>query len=441
VVNYVPMNTAIQKQLHSRRTRFSKQLKKGVAILPGGKENDSPLPFRQESDFYYLTGLDEPGAVCVIHSNNKDVGFSLFVKPKNPDQEQWTGPRIGPKKVKKAYGADNGYSVELIEEILPELLKGGEALYYPLGRDDELDKLVLRLFRDMCSAKAAHKEGLNALVDPDEILSNMRWRKGREELAAIRRACRITSDGHTAAMKEARPGMTEQQVTAVLAERFYMGEAAMQAFPFIVASGPNATVLHYEKNCRRLREGDLLLIDAGAEYQHYAADLTRTFPVGSAFSEAQRELYEIVLEAQKEAIRSVAPGEPHIALHETACRIITRGLKKIGLLRGRVDRLIKEKEYAKFYPHNTSHWIGLDVHDKGPLTSRTYSPDLRPGVVLTVEPGIYVRKGDRSVPKQYRGLGIRIEDVVAVTRQGHRVLTSTPKEVQDIEHLRVKALS
>jgi len=441
MIHYPMMQGSTRDIFRRRRKSFAKAMKGGVAVLPGSREEESALPFRQNSDFYYLTGFDEPGAIAVIHPLSRDGALTLFVQPKDPDQERWTGPRMGPMRAKKEYGAMEAYPIGLWEERMLGLLKEGQSLYYGLGNDDETDGQILDIFQRMSRSKALGKKGLNVLIDPGEILSLLRWKKGGEEIDLLRKACGISSDGHRAVMNQTLPGMSEQQVAAILAERFYAANASRPAFPFIVASGANATILHYEKNTSTLRDGDLLLVDAGAEYQHYAGDVTRTFPVSSTFTPIQRELYEIVLLAQEQAIQAALPGEPLFVIHEVACRLITQGLKKMGLLRGRTDRILRDKEYLQFYPHNTSHWVGLDVHDRGPGTTQQSSPPLQTGLVLTVEPGIYIGKNLSKVPKEFRGIGIRIEDVVLVTRKGPQLLTQVPKATHEIETIRSKALS
>ncbi len=410
----------------------------GIAILPAAPERrrngDVFYPYRQDSDFWYLTGFPEPEAICVL-SRTAEATYTLFVRPRDKEREIWDGKRAGVEGAKARFGADAAYTIDTFEEKLPELLKGHDHVYYRLGHHERLDALLQQTLE---SLRARNRDGAkvpSAIVDPGTILWEMRLHKGPEEIETLRRVCALTAEGHRSAMAFARPQLTERDVQAAIEYVFRRRGAQAVGYPSIVAGGANATILHYVENDAPLRAGDLLLIDAGAELDGYSADITRTFPVSGRFEGPQRDLYEVVLAAQEAAIESVRPGTRFIAPHETAVRVLTEGLVDLGLLAGEVDALIEDEKYKRFFMHKTGHWLGLDVHDvgryfEGDGSSRTFEP----GMVTTIEPGLYVAEDDPEAPEAFRGIGVRIEDDVLVTEAGNEVLTQdAPKAPDEVE--------
>lgn len=420
-----------------RRRDLMRRLERGVAIFPAApvrnRSNDTDYPFRQDSDFYYLTGFPEPEAVAVLRPGHRRP-FSLFVQPRDPDREIWTGRRFGPAGVRRVFGADDSYTIDEFDRLLPELLAGPGPVYVAPGKFPDFDSKVNAVLDELRRKSRNGVKPVAAILDVREVLHEMRLKKSDTELEYHRHAARISAAGHVAAMRACRPGMMEYEIEAVLEYVFKKLGARFPGYNHIVASGDNATILHYNDNDRRMRSGDLLLIDAGAEYEYFSGDITRTFPVNGRFSPAQRQVYSVVLAAQKAAIRSIRPGVPFNRVHDTAVRAVTRGLKKLGILRGDVAGLVRNEKYKRFYMHGTSHWLGMDVHDVGSYRNGERWRRLEPGMVLTVEPGIYIPGRSRGVARPYHGIGVRIEDDVLVTRRGHQVLTAAaPKEIADIE--------
>ncbi len=407
-----------------------------TAALPQTRSRDVDHPYRQDSDFYYLTGFPEPEAVAVFLPGRKKGQFVLFCREYDPHKAIWEGRHAGTKGARKRYGADQAFPIDRLDELMPELLAGRARLHYALGRDEAFDR---RLTGWIGAVKAQVRKGVRApeeIVDPDRDLHEMRLIKSAEEIAALRRAMEISARAHVRAMQVCRPGLYEYQIEAELVYEFMRGGARSPAYPSIVAGGDNACILHYTDNDAELRDGDLLLIDAGAEYDGYAADITRTFPVNGHFSPPQLALYELVLEAQLAAIDKVRPGNHWNEPHEAAVKVLTKGLVKLGLLEGRPSRLIRKEAYKDFYMHRTGHWLGMDVHDVGHYKIGDDWRELQPGMVLTVEPGLYISKGCKQVARRWRGIGIRIEDDVLVTEDGCEVLTAAvPKTVEAIESL------
>jgi len=411
-----------------------------VAILPAAREatrsNDTEYRFRQDSDFYYLTGFSEPDAIAVV-TPSRSERYTLFVRPRDKEKETWTGRRAGVEGAKEKFGADAAFSVEEFQEKLSELLDGARNLYYRLGDGHpELDQAVVRQIASMRNRGWRNIHPPQAVVDPGSILHEMRLFKTDEEIALMQRAADIAAEGHREAMRAARPGMKEYEIEALIEYVFRRSGASAPAYNSIVGGGANATILHYVNNDAELRDGDLLLIDAGAEYEGFASDITRTFPVSGRFTDAQRDIYQLVLDCQERCIEMIAPGVTMDEMHKRSVEILTEGMIRLGLLKGDVQKLIEEEQYKKFYMHRLGHYLGLDVHDVGLYHSDGQPRPVEAGMVMTVEPGLYIAEDAEDIPEKYRGIGVRIEDDVLVTSEGHRVLTAeAPKRVEEIESL------
>jgi Xaa-Pro aminopeptidase len=412
-----------------------------VAIISSAREttrsNDTHYRFRQDSDFYYLTGFEEPEAIAVIAPGHKEHPYMLFVRPRDPEREIWDGRRAGVEGAREQYGADAAFPVAEFDEKLGDLLSGVSNLYYRIGNGNaELDETLISQIRRM---RAMGRKGVHppqAIIDTGSILHEMRLIKSDEEIELMQRAADIAAEGHREAMKAARPGMMEYEIEALIEYNFRRNGAAAPAYTSIIGGGANATILHYINNDGELRDGDLLLIDAGAEYRGYASDITRTFPVNGRFTEAQREIYELVLEAQMACIEISRPGVSIDELHQRSVQILTEGMVRLGLLKGDPLKLIEEEKYKQFYMHRLGHFLGLDVHDVGRYHISDESRRVEPGMVMTIEPGLYISPDTKDIPKKYLGIGVRIEDDVLVTSEGHRVLSSkAPKQVEEIEEL------
>lgn len=410
------------------------KIKKGVAIFPSAKP--CKHKFRQDSNFYYLTGFKEPGAVLLLAPEHPEHKYVLFVRPRDRAQEIWTGKRAGVEGAKEIYGADESYPINELDSNLPKYLDGVENIYYTLGSDEVLDEKILNILKQLRGKRYDTCSGPVAIIDPQEIVRNMRAIKDKHEIELIQKAAEISCMAHIEAMKQTKPGMYEYQVQAIIEYNFLKNGAMSPAYPTIVASGPNALCLHYDANDCLIEDGHLLLIDAGAEYQYYASDITRTFPANGKFSEVQKALYNIVLNAQLSAIEEIKPGVSIERYHERAIEVIVDGLLDIGLLRGEKEKIIQDKVYEKFYMHSSGHWLGLDVHDVGQRKFNEQPRPFEPGMIVTVEPGIYVSSDIEDVDDKYKGIGIRIEDDVLVTETGNMVLTSkVPKTIEEIEEL------
>ena len=406
-----------------------------VAILPSApvfvRNNDVEHEYRQDSDFFYLTGFDEPGSVLALDGPRARATF--FVRPRDRDREIWDGPRAGVDGARTDFGADEALVVSELDEKLPDLLQDRRRVYYRLGLDRRFDD---RLLAAIDRVRARQRTGVVApseIVDPGTVLHEMRLRKSAGEVETMRAGSRITREGHELAMRRARPGMHEYEIEALLLDTFRRHGSERPAYGSIVGSGPNACVLHYRKNDRRIEAGDLLLIDAGCEYGYYASDVTRTFPVGRPFSREQQAIYELVLEAQLEGIEACRTGATVPQVHERCVRVIARGLVALGLLSGEVEKVVESESYKRFFMHRTSHWLGMDVHDVGSYFVEGKPRALEPGFVLTVEPGIYIAPDEATVDPAWRGIGVRIEDDVLVTETGPQVLTAgIPKTVPEL---------
>lgn len=424
-----------------RRRHLASQMQKGIAIIPTAPEQvrnrDAYYPYRFDSYFYYLTGFGEPEAVLVIVAG-ADGGASkhiLFCRDKDLEREIWDGFRYGPEAAREVFGFDETYSIFKLDEILPELMGDQLAVYCALGHDTEWDRRVTGWINQIRRQARSGVTAPAGIYDIRLLLDEMRLFKSTEELQVMRRAAEISSGAHRRAMRKTRPGMNEYEVEAELLHEFRRHGAQAPAYTSIVAGGANACVLHYIENNAKLKDGDLLLIDAGCELDGYAADITRTFPVNGKFSPVQRDLYQLVLSAQAEAINAVRPGNPWDAPHEAALRVLAQGFIDFGLCHGSVDTVIQSGDYKRFYMHRTGHWLGLDVHDAGEYKRDGEWRPLQPGMTLTVEPGCYVRPAD-NVPRHFWNIGVRIEDDVLVTETGCEVLTSAaPKAVAEIEEL------
>ncbi|MCW4150960.1 Xaa-Pro aminopeptidase [Vreelandella janggokensis] len=427
-------------EYHQRRETLMAQLPPNAAVIvPGAslvtRSHDSEYAFRQSSDFYYLTGIGEPDALLVLLPGREAGQSVVFCQDRDPTMEAWTGRRLGAQGVVTMHGVDQAFENAERETLLLELLAGREWLYLPLDQGDALD-----IAEDALSqAKAGQRRGhpmLKGWMDISPLIHAMRQIKSESEIALLRHAASISARAHVRAMQVARPGLSEYQLQAELEHEFVWQGGSGPAYSTIVGSGANACVLHYIENSAPLADGELVLIDAGAEFDLYAGDITRTFPVSGRFSDAQRVLYQVVLDAQERAVAAVQPGTTLAEIHQGVVSDLTTGLMELGLLEGDLQTCIDEQRYRRFYLHSTSHWLGLDVHDVGTyrLDAETPCP-LEPGMVLTVEPGLYI-PDEADIPAAYRGIGIRIEDDVVVTAQGREVLThQVPKRVADIEAL------
>ncbi|MDO6461763.1 Xaa-Pro aminopeptidase [Granulosicoccaceae sp. 1_MG-2023] len=431
------LNATQLKEFARRRRSLMRTMGNGaIAIIPAARETlrngDADYPYRQNSDFYYLSGFHEPEAVIVLIPGRKQAEFILFCRERDPLQETWHGRRLGVERAPEALGADDAFPISDIDDIMPGLIEGRERVYYTIGVDPTFDSRVLGWINRVRATVRSGSHVPAEFVALDYHLHEMRLFKSRSELATMRRAAKLTAQGQKRGMQACRPGMYEYELEAELVHE-YRRNGAVHSFLPIVGGGENGCILHYTENQDALRDGDLVLIDTGAEVDCYAGDVTRTYPVNGKFSEAQREVYQIVLDAQLAAIDCVRPGNHWNMPHEAAVKVITQGLVKLGLLKGKVATLIKEEAYRKFYMHRTGHWLGLDVHDVGEYKVDGQWRQLEPGMVVTVEPGLYITSG-KGIPAKYENIGIRIEDDVAVTKDGPEVLSKdAPKTIDEIE--------
>jgi Xaa-Pro aminopeptidase len=428
------------KFLAKRRRDVMQLMGEGLAIIPTApvrnRNRDVEFPFRPDSDFYYLTHFPEPEAVAVLMPGREHGEFILFCRDRDPDKEIWDGYRAGLEGACERYGADDAFPIEDIGEIMPGLLENQEKVFYTMGHYPEFDQQLLHWVNEVRNKARTGVSAPGEFVDLNHILHELRLVKRSEEIKLMKRACKVSAAAHRRAMQTCRPEMMEYEVQAELEYEFRKGGSHFPAYPSIVAGGANACVLHYTENSDPLRDGDLLLIDAGAEIDCYAADITRTFPVNGRFSAEQKALYEVVLAAQLAAIDKVRPGNHWNEPHETAVRVLVDGLVDLKLLNGNKDQLIEEGHYRRFYMHRTGHWLGMDVHDVGDYKLDEVWRELESGMVMTVEPGLYIAAGSEDIDPRWWNLGIRIEDDVLVTRNGCEVLSrDVPKAVDDIEAL------
>jgi len=434
-----------KQEFARRRKRLMQAMGEGaVAILPSAplrlRNRDVEYTYRPDSDFYYLTGFPEPDAVAVLAPGREHGEYILFCRERDPQQETWTGKRAGQEGAVERYGADDSFPIADIDDILPGLLERRERVFYTMGTHPDFDQRLIGWVNRLRTQARAGVHTPGEFVALEHILHDMRLYKSSAEVKTMRRAARISVKAHRRAMQMCRPGMKEYQIEAELLHTFMHSGSRLAAYPSIVGGGANGCILHYTDNDGVLNDGDLLLIDAGAESECYASDITRTFPVNGEFSKAQRAVYEVVLAAQQAAIEAVQPGNHWNDPHMAAVEVLTEGLVELGLLKGRPETLIDKEAYRRFYMHRTGHWLGMDVHDVGDYKVEGEWRVLEPGMTLTVEPGIYIPAGSKGVAKKWWNIGIRIEDDVLVTKGGHEVLTGElEKEPDDIEALMASA--
>ena len=411
-----------------------------IAILPTSLEQirnrDVLQPFRPDSDFYYLTGFPEPEAVAVLMPGRRHAQYILFCRERDPARELWDGRRAGLEGAVETYGADDAFPYSDLDDILPGLLEQRERVFYAMGCNSDFDQRVSGWVNQVRARSRAGVHAPTEFIALDHYLHDMRLYKSRSEVATMRRAAKLSAAAHKELMRTTRPGDMEYQLAARFSHHCQMHGARELAYPSIVGGGNNGCVLHYVENSDALQDGELVLIDAGCELECYASDITRTFPVSGRFSEPQRALYQLVLDAQLAAIDKVRQGNHWNDPHDAAVRVLTRGLLRLGLLKGTLAKALKNESYKKFYMHRTGHWLGMDVHDVGDYKIDGHWRQLEPGMILTVEPGLYIPRGMRGVAKKWQGIGIRIEDDVLVTKSEPDVLTrDVPKSVDDIEAL------
>ena len=429
--------------LRARRARVLDAMGEGVMLLPAATEQvrsaDTHFPFRQDSDFGYVTGFPEPDAVAVLVAG-AEKPYTLFVRQRDPEQAVWVGPRAGVEGAIEDYEADVAHPLDVLEKELPAVLGKATQVFLPLGREDALTRRLWTLVRWAHAQRPRTGAGPSVLRDSGDILHELRLTKEPAEIARLRDTIAIAAEAHREAMRTVRPGMHEYEIEAMIDAIFRRRGATGPAYPSIVASGANATILHYTANDRPVAPDELLLIDAGSERAGYCADVTRTFPTGRRYSPPQRDLYDAVLASQLAAIAAARPGATLEAIHSTAVRVLAEALIALELLSGSVDEAVEKETYKRFYMHRTSHWLGRDVHDVGQYRIGDTPRALEPGMVFTVEPGLYVPVDADDVPAPFRGIGIRIEDDVLVTASGVEVLSAAvPKQVEEIETLRAAA--
>lgn len=433
-------NPSIDIQIcRNRRNETATFFKNSALVLPSLPEYtrnpDVNYDYRQETNFYYLTGFEEPESVFVYRPGHTPETI-LFVRPKDPLRETWDGFRYGPEAAAREFGIDKCYLISELPTVLPDLLAEVERVYYKLQVNHEFDAIFLKAL-DAARAKLGRSGmGLKPILDPLEVLGENRLFKKGVEIEFQKKACEITAEGHIAAMRFTKPGVNERHIEATVRHKFSMLGSPRMGYNAIVATGSGATTLHYNFNDQDCLDGQLVLIDMGAEYQHYTGDITRTFPVNGRFSDSQKKFYGAVLNAQKEILRMVRPGLLFKDLQARTIELLTMSMLELGLLKSTKEQAIEKLEFKKYYPHGVSHWLGMDVHDVGPYTINGQSRPLQVGMCFTVEPGLYVPLDDMSAPEEFRGMGVRIEDNIIVTETGHYNMTQRcPKEIDDIENL------
>ena len=422
-----------------RRALMRKMGRDAIAIVPAApvrtRNNDVDYPYRQDSDFYYLTGFGEPEAVAVLVPGRAQAEYILFVRERDSTREMWDGRRAGPAGARRIHGAHDAFPITDIDEILPGLLENRAKVFYAMGLYPQFDQRVVGWVNGLRTQARNGGHPPQEFVALDQVLHELRLIKSRTELELMRTSARIGARAHVRAMRACRPGRMEYELMAEILHEFHR-HGTDTSYPPIVGGGANSCVLHYVKNDEVLRAGEVVLIDAGCEYRYYASDITRTFPVAGRFTPEQRAVYDIVLAANLAAIAKVRPGNHWNEPHEAAVRVVTQGLVRLGLLKGQPAKLERDGAYRRFFMHRTGHWLGMDVHDVGDYKTGDAWRVLEPGMVLTIEPGIYIPRGARGVPKRLQGIGVRIEDDVAVTRGGAEVLTDgVPKDPDQIEAL------
>lgn len=428
------MNSKLYAQ---RRKQLMKMMgEDSIAILPAAplliRNRDVEHSFRQDSDFYYLSGFVEPEAVVVLVPGRQKAEYILFCRERDKVKETWNGHRYGPEGAVEHFGADDAFPIDDLEDILPGLMEHCDSVYYTIGLNPEFDKQVMNCVNSLRRGSRGGVQAPNEFVSLDYLLHDMRLYKGREEIKLMRTAAKISVQAHINAMKLCQPGKNEYELEAELLYEFNRNGAGW-AYPSIVGSGANSCILHYTENDQLLKDGDLVLIDAGAEYGGYAADITRTFPVNGKYSKAQKEIYDLVLAAQEAAMKKTKPGNHWNDPHKAAVRVMTKGMIELGLLKGKLSDLIKEKAYSKYYMHRTGHWLGMDVHDVGDYKVDDEWRLLEPGMALTIEPGLYIPAGSKCA-KRWWNIGVRIEDDVVITRDGYDLLTKgLPRTTEEVE--------
>ena len=421
-----------------RRGRVIKAMAANSALIVSSnpefiRNDDVHYPYRQDSNFYYLTGFEEPESILILRPGQKPESI-MFVREKNIERETWDGFRFGPEGAKKEFGIDEVFSIADFSTKAVELLKGFDEVYYRLFKNKHADELLKNLLLDLKRVYGRSGYGLLTIKDADTFLGEFRLKKNQDDLKNQRKACQISADAHLLAMKSTKPGISERQIQGLMTNEFYRQGSAREGYGFIVASGNNATTLHYNFNDQICENGELLLIDAGAECNFYSGDITRTYPVNGKFSAPQKKVYEGVLKIQKAIINYVKPGTYFKDLHIMGVDLLVQLMLDLGLVSGRKEDVISSLEYKKYYPHGIGHWLGMDVHDAGLYMIRGEARPIEAGMVFTVEPGLYIPAGDQSAPAEYRGIGVRIEDNILVTETGCEVMTSgVPKEVSEIE--------
>lgn len=425
----------------ARLTEFMAKMEpNSVAIFAGAhdirRNQDTDFEFRQDTDFYYLTRLNEPDCVAILAPGHPQHKYVLFVRPRVRQEEIWTGVRTGIEGAIAQHGADAAYDISQLGQLLPKYLENVEKLYYRLGANWEFDQRVLSSIKYIRERVRTGAYAPTVIIDPATVVHEMRLRKSADDLSALRRAAEISALGHIEAMKQCKPGMYEYELEAIVEYVFRKNGAIGTGYPSIVGAGFNTTILHYNTNNDQIKDGDLVLIDAGAEYKIFSGDITRTFPANGRFTKSQRAVYEAVLAANQEVIRMVKPGISFMKLHERAVEVICDELLKLGLLTGSRAEAVEKESYKKFFMHRTGHWLGMDVHDVGHYKINDEWRTLEPGMVFTVEPGLYFAAGADGVPDEYANIGVRIEDDIVVTADGREVITSlVPKEAEEIEKL------
>ena len=433
-----------QKEFIKRRKQLMRMASEdAIIILPSAPErirsNDTHYPYRQDSDFWYLTGFAEPESVLVMVPGRKHGENLLFCRERNPEREAWDGPRLGPDSSVESLGMDDAYSIEDLDDILPGLLEGRRRVYYHFGRDKEFDLKLIGWLNQTRAQMRMGSEPPHEFLELGHLLHECRLFKSRDEIKLMQRSADIAAEAQIAAMRATRPGVYEYEIEAAL-QYCYKKNNATASYEPIVGSGANACVLHYRANNARLNDGDLLLCDAGAEYAYYASDITRTWPINGRYSKEQRALYQIALNAQTAALSKANIGQPWIAGHDAAVEVITEGLLSLGLLKGSLKQNLTSAAYKKFYMHKTGHWLGLDVHDVGEYKIAGDFRELEAGMVFTIEPGVYIAPGTKGVPEKYQGIGIRIEDDVLITSKGPQLLSDkVPKTIDAVEALMASA--
>lgn len=434
------MNKATQKEFARRRKQLMRMMGEGsIAILPAAPERtrnrDVDYPYRQDSDFYYLSGFSEPEAVVVLMPEREHGEYVLFCREKDPEQEVWHGRRAGQEGALSVYEADDSFPITDIDDILPGLLEQCEKVYYTMGCDPGFDNRLLGWLKIIRQNARSGSRTPDKFVSLEHLLHDMRLFKSKHEIKQMQKAMDISIEAHKRAMRACKAGMMEYEIEAELLYEFNKHGCGF-AYPSIVGGGENSCILHYTDNCDALKDGDLLLIDAGAEYDSYAADITRTFPVNGKFTGEQKAAYEVVLEAQQAAIDVTRPGAQWQDPHHAAVKVLADGISQLKILKGSADYLIETGKYRQLYMHRTGHWLGMDVHDVGDYKVGDEWRELEPGMTMTVEPGLYIPEDSPDVDERWWNIGIRIEDDVLVTEKGHKVLTKAmPKKVKDIELL------